>query len=489
MQEITPTAASTDFRSNLMSDGPNPLVKYPALRQIEVQLRDYVMQPTPDMKTDYLIAVGAPEIGAAHVRQSVSELNQGADALIAQRYGAPSAPNGSCGVEPTAELPFRPVEQAIKPVDWMFLSGACVDGKANGIASVRSADGVQHFTGQFVDGRAVDGIYQDTAQNLLYVGPISQSGEPVRASLRHQWPGKSVVYYIGDLQGGLANGKGVSVSPSSVGGLHLNTAGQFAATKLNGFGTYQSLMNFGDGGRKVGAWIGSWADGKAHGLAGNTNDADSLFVGTYEHGQGNGVGGMYYADLTPLSTYRAFRFGGYRGGKRDGGHLIQNAWSGMEAREVWRNGLMIEDDTFDFGQIFALAGGAAVLGMSNIPAAAKVQMGGAYTADVMGNTGGSNTINTANALAGGAAAGRPGMIGGRPVSSSVAPAGAMRTESYSFTCAHSGSHTIQIPYRDASKLPIKKAYTKTMACNETDNWSKALADCNRAFGNQSCQEQ
>lgn len=489
--DVSPTQAASTFKTNLQADGINPLVRYPALQKIEIELRDYVMQPTPDMQMDMLIQLTASEIGAARFRQEIASLDKGAEALIAARYSGSPATGGSCVVEPTVQ-PYRLKSQAPASIDWSFQNGTCVDGKAEGVASVVSPDGNYRFTGMFKNGRAIEGIFQDASMNLVYDGALSQDGEAVQASFRHHRQGNQPLYYVGWLQNGLPNGKGVVAVSDVYGALQVTSVGGFKDDALEGFGARRNIMNFEGGGRKWGAWIGNWSNGRTHGIAGYTNDADTIFVGTYENGQGNGLGGMYYADLyDSVGGVRSFRFGGYRNGQRHGGHIIQNAWSGFEAREVWNNGRLVEDDSFDFGQVFALAAGTALIGAADIPSAAKVQLGGAYAADVLGNTGGGNTLNTANRLSNNIAANRPltGPNAARPTTAAASAGGAMRQENYSFTCAAGDSYTIPVPYRDASKLGVKKAYAKTMACNEVGNWSKAIADCERTFGNKTCQEQ
>lgn len=489
---VTPKEASQDFASNLRSDGPNSLLRNQAMRDLEGNLRGYVLQPTPDARMNHLLDLATPDLSLdiAEFRSIAHELDQGAEANVVRLFGRQPSGTGPCAVEPTMATPFRAVDDTSDqgPIVWQFVAGGCADGKANGLATVKSQDGTKTFTGQFADGEALeDGVYQDRAHHVVRVGPLAAPGERSHAVWRREAPGKTPVYYIGDSVDGRSDGVGAYAYRYTDVGLWLIEAGHYRDDRLNGFGARHVLMSFLDGGRTWGAWIGNWQRGKTHGLAGWTNDADQLLVGTYENGTLHGIAGSYFASLEdPFGTESWFRFGGYENGERHGGHVVAKAWTGIETQERWNHGSFVGDDNFDIGQLLALGGGAALIGMADIPDAAKLQLGGAYAADVMAGGNGSMTTVAGAAIA--------SSMASQNASSAALPAtqtssqAEMRHESYSFTCDHGGSHTINVPYLDAALVSYKKAYAKAMACNEIDNMATAISDCERVFGNRMCAE-
>lgn len=477
---ITPEAATTDFRNTALSDGRNPFLDHPSLRQIEGDLYRYISAPSDSLKMEQMVARAAPDIGMARLNQTVASMDQGAEALIAARYGAPAAPGTPCSVQPSAGAPFT--DTAFSPIAWQFEAGACVNGRVEGIASVHSIDGQYRFTGVFSGGRAMAGIFQQPAAKLVYDGPMPQGEEAVGGALFHHKPGKLPYYYVGSLARGKLNGRGIVAWRDNAGRLQVTFAGGFVDNLLQGYGAKREVMTFAGDGRKWGVWYGNWDRGKPHGVAAWTNDGDSLFVGTYNRGVREGAGGNYFYDLTDAwGLYRSFRFGNYIDGKRHGRFLVANAMSGAQDGETWNRGSLVEDSSdFDFGQVFALAAGMALVASAEIPDAARLELGSAYVADVLGNTGGSNIRGAA---ASAAERGRPAAA-----APSSPAAGGMRYESYTFSCAHGGTYTIDVPYREAAKLGVKKDFAKTMSCNEIDNWSAVQDRCQSAFGNRTCEE-
>lgn len=488
---VMPEEASQDFASNLRSDGSNPLLRNQAMRGLEGNLRDYVLRPTPDARMNHLLDLAAPELSLdiAELRSIAHDLDQGVEANVVRLFGRQPSGNGPCAVEPTMATPYRAFDDTSDqgPIVWQFVVGGCTDGKANGLATVRSLDGTKTFTGQFADGEASDGVYQDHAHHVVRVGPLAAPGERSHTAWLRKAPGKIPVYYVGDSVDGRSDGVGAYAYRYTDIGLWLMEVGRYRESRLNGFGARHVLMNFLDGGRTWGVWIGNWQRGKTHGLAGWTNDADQLLVGTYENGTLHGIAGSYFASLEdPFGTERWFRFGGYQNGERHGGHVVAKAWTGIETQERWNNGSFVDDDSFDFGQLLALGGGAAIIGMADIPDTAKLQLGGAYAADVMSGGNGGMTMATGAAIASSMASQNASSVASSATQTSSQAE--MRYESYSFTCDHGGSYTIDVPYLDATRVSYKKAYAKAMACNEIDNMATAISDCGRVFGNKTCAE-
>lgn len=494
---VMPEEASLSFASSLQSDGPNLLMQNQAMSDLEGHLRSYVFQPTFDARMNHLLNLTAPglSLDITELRRIAHELDQGAEANVIRLFGRQPSGTGPCAVEPTMATPYRTLDDMSEqgPIVWQFVAGDCADGKTNGLATVTSQDGTKTFTGQFVDGKALDGVYQDRVHNVVLVGRLAEPGERSRMAWRQEDQGKLPVYYVGGSVDGRLNGVGAYAQRRTDVDLLLAEAGHYQDGRLNGFGARHVLMSFLGDGRTWGVWLGNWQHGRAHGLAGWTNNADQLVVGTYENGTLHGVAGSYFINLGDmLGTESWFRFGGYQNGERHGSHVIARGWTGMEAQEEWSHGNLVGDDSFDIGQFLALGSGMALIGIADIPDTAKIQLGGAYVADVMGGGDGSMTTATGLAIANSIASQN---VASRNVSSAAASAtqassqAGVQYESYSFTCDHGGSYTIDVPYLDAGRVSYKKAYAKAMACNEVGNMATVIRDCERVYGNKVCVEQ
>ena len=131
------------------------------------------------------------------------------------------------------------------------------------------------------------------------------------------------------------------------------------------------------------------------------------------------------------------------------------------------------------GKIAALAAGAALAGSSGLSGADQVEFLSAYTADVLGDTGGTNMMGLTGQ--------RQAAAGGSGGGSGGAPPPQEKNDSYTFSCpVGSASHTVEIPYYRTTCRDAAKDFARIYGCNLIDLFAQAGRDCTSACGNAQC---
>lgn len=166
---------------------------------------------------------------------------------------------------------------------------------------------------------------------------------------------------------------------------------------------------------------------------------------------------------------------------------------------------------FGFGQMLALGLGAAMIGVSDLPSADKLQLGSAFVSDVLGDTGGSAMASAVSNMTGASSSGAgslfsggtsfstPGLNGmlqsasggnaggvSGPAQSAAASQPASKSERFSFSCPSGASSSMTITYRTASCASAAKNYARVYGCNMINDFGSAQRQCQQACGNAQC---
>jgi hypothetical protein len=182
---------------------------------------------------------------------------------------------------------------------------------------------------------------------------------------------------------------------------------------------------------------------------------------------------------------------------------------------------------FDFGQVLALGLGVAMIGGADLPGADKLELGQAFVSDALGDGDGAALMSTlmssgqgagggGSLFAGGTSFQAPGLDGmlaglmqqagtapaagappatpatGAPLATPAAapaPAGAAKSETYSFSCPSGASYSIPISYRNAACGAAMKNFARAYSCNLIGDFAPAGQQCKQACGNAQCAEQ
>ena len=491
-QTMEAPEAFDSFANRVMIDGPNPILRDPALQQVEAELRSYVLMRTEPMRQAMLYqnylgqGVGDDTAVTAAMARLV---DQPPAALAAREIGPVEGPARPCALllDPDALATLAFDGSRVPAPDWRHDGGGCADGLAQGVARFVDAAGGRSLTGRFRDGVPERFLFVDAGRAITQLSPVridAVEGDLVRLAK----PGAPDYLHFGPIRGGLPEGMGVTAFDHRPGGpVRMERFGGFKAGLLDGRGAILKTMNVAERGSLMGIELGQFRAGKLHGPAGWTNGGDRIFAAHYQDGTANGLGANYWANLFD-SQQRHWRVGPYRNGKLDG--RVDFAWhTGDREAEVWQMGELVQEeggDDFNFGQVFALASGLAVLGAADLPADMAMELGAAYVAEVMTDGQAGSTMATANRLASGMQA--QGGAGAGAVRAAAPAQAAMRTESYSFSCPSGESYTIDVPYLDAAKLAVKKSFTRAMSCNLIGAMQPAMAACARAYGRSDCGE-
>ncbi|WP_133125824.1 hypothetical protein [Thalassospira marina] len=381
--------------------------------------------------------------------------------------------------------------------DWQFIQGDCEDGLVQGVARVTATKPAKaDFVGRFDRGTMLEGVFTTTQPDgarIIQIGGVSFDGRVARLLSSkfnvngYQW------HRFGDFA---ANNKfdgfGINVW-GYTNKMTVRAVGTFDNDELEGFAGKQELRTVGDG-KFWATWLGMYSKGTLNGLGAWTNGISHIKVGQWQDGEMNGVGYGQFASYE--SDYHEFYAGRFEKGERQGAFqvLAQNSFGEGTKVEQYQNGNYIDDseDDFDFGQLFAVAAGAAIIGGADIPDAAKVDIGTAFMADVMSDTGTTNMQSLQNTYQQQLQRNNnvPAVAGtAQQASATAKPAGGLKTYNAKITCEDTGvTNTIPVPYRTEACRIAAIDFAQTFACNKLDQ-DRVTRNCQSACGDPQCLQQ
>lgn len=381
----------------------------------------------------------------------------------------------------------------VQTFDWVLSRGECKDGKAHGIGYAVPSDGLNgaEFTGRFDNGMMVEGVFDALTKDghvAKQIGGVTNGVLTARAlSSIIENTGYVSHRYADFNDSGKFDGFGINIW-NFTDAMLVRAIGDYNNGQSHGFNANQVKRNWGDG-EVWNTWIGEYRNGEANGLVGWTNGTDDLAISEYIGDKRNGVGYEQYEDVT--GDYHEFLVGTFLNGKKHGTvrkKLANTFNDAYYVTETYSNGNMTntsDQAPINMGQIFAIAAGAAVIGVSDISEAAKIQVAGALTADVIGNTGGTNLTSLQSSFAQRAQSVSSGNASNSLSSSSTGGNG-INVEDIPITCPETGVTTlIPVPWRTTICRRAAIDFATTYACNKLDQ-ERVTRNCKAACGNSQC---
>jgi hypothetical protein len=489
--------ANRNFKDEIGWRPDNPFIEHPAIRDLEDRIQKIVKADISINNGDAIVGRNAAilENFAAYydhveLEKFIRLSRAGIVSAAYELYGAVEAEEG-CEID-TNDAFFKAEAGEKNQFDWTFQFGECEDGVAHGIGYA-GADGLKtQFVGWFDKGKMVEGVFervQSNGKRVTQVGGVSSTGHTARflTSIYSNNGFQSHRYGDFDDHGNL-NGFFINIH-NYTNEMRVTAAGSIQDNMLEGFGAKQQEGSWGDGGRSLHVWIGVYKNDKLNGFGAWTNGTTSLIVGEWENGELNGVGYRQYSDY--VGDYRSLSVGRWENGKRHGPHksVLANSFnSGTYDIVHFNRGELTGYDSdydVDFTKIFAIAAGAAMLSVSDIPSENAIEIGTALTLDVINDTGGSNLTSLQNHYA--------SQLQTTPANNSseavqqAATADGLKYYDHSLRCESGTQATITIPYRTDQCRKAAIDFAETYSCNKLDQ-QRVMVNCQKVCGHPQCLE-
>ncbi|WP_417810350.1 hypothetical protein [Thalassospira alkalitolerans] len=503
--ETTVDQAKDSFTRNVKYWGDNPLIEAPFLKELEKRIQTIAIasnssdppwnvQFNPQNQT--ILDNFKTEFDQPSVMRDINLARAGFDATVAAHYPEIGAETG-CDITDKNGY-FVNDEDDPKRFDWQFIKGTCEDGIAHGIGEAHEPQTGARFVGRFDRGYMIEGVFTvvlKSGKTVINIGGVPNENRIARLLSFEQNPNgyQSIRFADFDNQGRF-NGFGLNIW-GYTNMMLVRAVGRFKDSNLTGFGAEQVLKPIGEYGATVwNSWIGMYENNKLNGLGAWTNNISTIRLGEWVDGGLNGVIYSHYVEVG--SDYFQFSVGRYVKGRREGPFKVMPDYlyhdNQFETR-VYANDERIDeqDSGFDFGQVFALAAGSALIGSSSIADVQKLEIGGAFAADVLGNTGGTNmgavqqnyqmqlqnnqSQNAAPALSAGTAVG-------------AGAGGGLQSYAATIKCDSGTTSQINVPYRTESCRVAAVDFATTYACNKLDQ-ERVIRNCQSACGHPQCLEQ
>lgn len=413
--------------SDLQSQGANPYIVEPELKDLEQRIRTIAMAErsldesyrlTFDPRNGAIISNFQDRFSKQEMMESINLVRGGFDATVAARYPNIGSGTDCALVDSGAYVVTK--EAPVEQFEWQFVQGDCVDGLAHGIGKAVDKALSAHFVGRFDRGVMVEGVFglrQQNGREVVQFGEAPGKDKVARLIVTEiQESGYQWLRYGDFIDTGKMHGFGVNIW-GYTNTMIVKSIGDWKDHRLDGFAAKQELKPWWHDGKIWNTWIGDFIDGKPSGPAAWTNGLANLSVGYWKDGKRNG---KTYGEYASADDNNESYAGIYVNGKREGVFRVQRrAMMGSgkgEFIEVYADGEMIDDgiekkaNSGDgFGKFVALAGGAAVIGSSGITDTAKVDIGSAFAADVLAGGDGKNVNAMRQQVAqGGGSAGHAG---------------------------------------------------------------------------------
>lgn len=400
----TAIEANNDYAADLRNYGPNPLIKAPVLRDLEARMRAMAMASDSigpewgeqfNPRNQALLDNFSNYYNHAELMADIRLARAGFDHAVALSY--PNIGSATeCALASTDGYFFNDSDEPTR-FDWRFVQGDCVDGLAHGIARVSAPTANAQFVGRFERGNMIEGIFtmqrQDGARTMQ-IGGVPRGESTARLLTSQLKPSGYQWHLYGDFDSqGDFQGFGMNIS-NYTNKMEIRTVGHMIDSRLEGFGAKQRDRDWGDG-QIAHVWLGDYKDNNLNGLGGWTNGVSTINVGEWKDGKLEGIG--YGSHMPDGVLYHEYYVGRYVDGDKQGWFDYQsiNTFSQTHnARKEFDEGYLIDIDEggsgIEFGQVFAIAAGAAIIGTADIDSASKAEIGGAFMADMIGSGNGSN---------------------------------------------------------------------------------------------------
>ncbi|CAM3296547.1 hypothetical protein [Thalassospira profundimaris] len=494
-----------EFTENLQLYGSNPYIEAPHVKDLEQRIRNVTLAERiigPEFQTKFdprnkaILDNFRDSYNHAELVANMALTRIEFDTAVASTYPVIGSETG-CEVA-NKDAYFYNNDDEPTSFDWEFVRGTCEDGLAHGIGELRAAQSDARFVGEFDRGVMIDGLFtmkREDGRSVTQIGGVPGETHTARFLTTQTHPNGYQWHLYGDFNNkGQFDGFAINIW-GYTNLLHVYEAGQFVTDKLNGFGARQVERDYGDGSAWH-VWIGFYSDDTLNGWGAWTNTYNASTVGLWKDGSLNGIG--YASDTNYNDGSHRFDVGNYVDGDAHGPFKTTEHGMFGEGEVVlhYDHGSRVYDESgdFDFGQMIALTAGAVAIGSADIDATSMAEIGGAFAADVLGDTGGSNMQSLQSAYnsrlaniqsSGTGSGGTDGSSGG----TSAAAGEKLNEFDTTITCPDTGvTSDITIPYRTEACRVAALDFAKTFSCNKTDQ-DRVIQNCQSACGHPQCLQQ
>ncbi|MBC07011.1 hypothetical protein [Thalassospira sp.] len=490
-----------EFVENLNLYGSNPYIEAPHVKDLELRMRKIVLAERlvgPEFRTNFdprnkaILDNFKDSYSHAELLADMELTRIEFETAVANTYPVIGSETGCEVVNKDAY--FFNTDDEPTSFDWEFVRGSCEDGLAHGIGELRADQSNARFVGEFDRGVMIDGLFTMQREDGRWVTQIGGiPGETYTARLLstrtnkngYQWHLYGDFNDRGQFDGFATNIWGYTNQ------LHVSEVGQYKQDDLNGFGLRQIKRDY-DGGKVMHVWLGFYRDDTLNGWGAWSNTIYSMTVGLWTDGSLNGIG--YNATTDYGNSMHTYYVGNYIDGDRQGPFKlnVHGIFGENDVVANYEDGYRVDDfaSDFDFGQVIALTAGAVAIGSADIDTTSMAEIGGAFAADVLGDTGGTNMQSLQGAYNARLAntqssAGTGGSTGG----TSTAAGEKLNEFETTITCPDTGvTSDITIPYRTEACRVAALDFAKTFSCNKTDQ-DRVTQNCQSACGHPQCLQQ
>lgn len=374
--------------------------------------------------------------------------------------------------------------------DWQFVQGSCENGLAQGIAKLRADQSDARFVGEFDQGKMVTGLFtmmREDGRRVTQIGDVPNKNHTARTLFTETKPNGYQWHLYGDFNDqGDFDGFGLNIW-GYTNLLQVKNVGEFQAGTRNGLAAYQKDDDY----NHPLVWLGFYKNDRLNNWGAFTDSNSGLYVGEWKDGSLHGV--VYRSRVDMLG--HLYDVGQYIDGKAEG--PFKTTWYNLyggsgKAILAYKDGSRTyeEKENIDPGKIIALTAGAMAIGASGADTNTMVDVGSAFAADVIGDTGGTNLQNlqsaynarNANAQSSGTGNGETGN------GTNATPVTKLNEFNTTITCPDTGvTSDITIPYRTEACRVAAIDFAKTFSCNLTDQ-DRVTQNCQTACGDPRCLE-
>ncbi|TCK04138.1 hypothetical protein [Marinobacterium mangrovicola] len=402
---ITPEGYSQDFARDLKTYGGNRYIKSPVVNDLEKQMIKIATAPDP-AGPPYELQFNPRQLAILDSfnnrydhRAMMNDINlvrAGFDKAV-EAYYPEIGQEAACTI--TNKNGFFPNSNDEPNIfDWQFVRGSCLNGIAQGVGVARADQADAKFVGRFDRGVMIEGIFtmvRSDGRRVIQIGGVPNAGRNARlltTELRksgYQW------HRYGDFDNkGHFQGFGINIW-NYTDQMYVRSVGDFKNGNFDGLAAKQIKSEYASM-PTYQVTLGTYSEGSREGISGFYNGFNFIRVGETKDDTWNGVGYEIYNNID--SFYTEYTVGRYVNGEEQGWFKIYYDDSFDKPVPIkYDEGVLVQwgdgSSNIDFGQVFALAAGTAIIGTADIDSISKIQIGSAFASDVVGGTNGQAMMN------------------------------------------------------------------------------------------------
>lgn len=401
---ITPEGYSQDFAQDLKSYGGNRYIKSPVVKDLERQMIKIATAQDP-AGPPYELQFNPRQLAILDtfnnrydhkaMMNDINLVRAGFDKAVEAYYPVIGQETG-CAITKNGYFPNSNDEP--NTFDWQFVRGSCLNGIAQGVGEAKADQADAKFVGRFDRGVMIEGIFtmvRSDGRRVIQIGGVphpSQNARLLTTELRkdgYQW------HRYGDFDNkGHFHGFGINIW-NYTDKMYVRSVGDFKNGSFDGLVAKQIKSEWASN-TIYQVTLSTYSAGSREGLSGFYNGFNFIRVGETKDDTWNGIGYEIYNDIGVF--YTEYTVGRYVNGEEQGWFKTYSDDSfEKQVPQKFDEGVLVQwgdgNSNIDFGQVFALAAGTAIISTADIDNVSKIQIGSAFASDVVGGTNGQAMMN------------------------------------------------------------------------------------------------